>query len=565
MTTIMKTLVPSLLLLLVPAAAFADLTPDQKRSDFVDLAGLYDKQYAPYEWKRLLFGFDALNIAPWLDRVAKTTNDLDFYELCIEYVASLNDTHDGFSLPSDFSANLGMNLDIYDGKVLIETINRTLLPQSKYPFQVGDELVSVDGKDVNDLLNDFVKYAHQGNPRSARRIAASRIVSRPQSIMPHAAELGDNATLVIRGQDASTQTYTIPWNKTGTPLGVGIVPTPKSQSQEVAGIASDEPVPDYLQLWRDVQYSGVSGDTGVLNYGSRTPIFALPSNFVQRQGLRTTDFFYSGTYPAGGARIGYIRIPTYGSLAASVQQEFDTEIAYFQANTDGLIVDEMRNTGGFLCFGENIMTRLVPYPFQSIGYELRATQSRLNSFYSNLQAAKNAQADQWIIDSYQAWFNDVLSAFKENRGLTGPLPLCADTGQTRYPATDRNGDSIAYTRPVMMLIDEFSTSTADSVPAMFQDARRGPLFGWRTNGAGGTNTTFDSGAYSEGATGMTLGLMNRPTAIAVDGFPTTTHIENVGVRPDIEVDYMTKDNLLQRGKPFVDAFTAAMVNLIQNK
>ena len=72
MTTIMKTLVPSLLLLLVPAAAFADLTPDQKRSDFVYLAGLYDKQYAPYEWKRLLFGFDALNIGPWLDRVAKT-------------------------------------------------------------------------------------------------------------------------------------------------------------------------------------------------------------------------------------------------------------------------------------------------------------------------------------------------------------------------------------------------------------------------------------------------------------------------------------------------------------
>ena len=64
---------------------------------------------------------------------------------------------------------------------------------------------------------------------------------------------------------------------------------------------------------------------------------------------------------------------------------------------------------------------------------------------------------------------------------------------------------------------------------------------------------------------MTRGLMNRPKAITVEGFPTTTHIENVGVRPDIEVDYMTKDNLLQRGKPFVDAFTAAMVNLIQNK
>ena len=56
----------------------------------------------------------------------------------------------------------------------------------------------------------------------------------------------------------------------------------------------------------------------------------------------------------------------------------------------------------------------------------------------------------------------------------------------------------------MMMIDEFSTSTADSVPAMFQDAGRGPLFGWRSNGAGGNNTTFSSGAFSEGFEGMAV-------------------------------------------------------------
>src|SRR5262245_48729256 len=64
-------------------AALADLTLEQKLQDFRELAALYDKQYAPYEWKRTVFGFDLLNIAPWLDRVAKTTNDLDFFELCV--------------------------------------------------------------------------------------------------------------------------------------------------------------------------------------------------------------------------------------------------------------------------------------------------------------------------------------------------------------------------------------------------------------------------------------------------------------------------------------------------
>jgi C-terminal processing protease CtpA/Prc len=567
----MKKLIPILILFVSVSALAQQLTPDQKRADFLTLAAAFDKEYGPYEWKLALFGVDLLKVQPWLDRVAKTTTDLDFYEVCVDYVSSLNDTHSSFFLPSDFSANWGVNLDIYDGKVLIETINRTLLPLARFPFQVGDEVVSVDGKPVDQLITELAKYSPQGNPRSARRIAAIRMELRPQGVIPHAPDIGDTAKVVIRSQDGTTQTYDIPWNKTGTPLNVGPVPSPSSNvrvaSREGSAVASsegDEPFPAYMKLWLDTQYSAVSADdTGVLNYGSRTPLFTLPSNFVVRLGVGASDFFTSGTFTSGGFRIGYIRIPNYGSLATSVQQQFDNEIIFFQNNTDGLIVDQMRNTGGFLCFGENIMTRLVPYPFQAIGYELRATQSRLNSFYSSLEAAKNARADQWIIDTYQAWFDEVQSAFNENRGLTGPLPLCSVTGQTRYPATDQAGRSIAYTKPIIMLIDEFSTSTADSVPAMFQDARRGPLFGWRTNGAGGTNTTFDAGVYSQASTGMTLGLMNRPTPISVPGFPTTTHIENVGVQPDIQVDYMTRDNLLQRGKPFVDAFTAAIIDLIQ--
>ena len=557
----MKKLVLISTLLFVPA--FAQLTTDQKIADFRYLAGLYDKQYAPYEWKKTLFGFDLLNVDSWVDRVAKTTSDLDFYEVLVDYVASLNDTHDSYVLPSDFVATMGLGADIYDGKVLIDGINRVLLPSSTYPFQIGDEIVSVDGKDAAQLLSDFAKYARQGNPRSTQRIAAARIVTRPQSRMPHAVDLGDSATVVIRRQSGDLETYTIPWTKTGTPLAVGPVPSPKAVRQAAGVPVTDDPVPDYMQAWLDVQYSAAPDDFGLNGYGARTPIFALPAGFVQRLGTRPSDFFYSGTFTASGYKIGYIRIPNYGSLAASVQQQFDDEIVYMQANTDGLVIDEMRNTGGFLCFGENIMTRLVPYKFQAIGYELRATRSRLNSFWSSMTSAQAQGADQWIVDIYTALYNEMLSAYQQNRGLTGPLPLCP-IGLDRFPATDRNGNMIAYTKPIVMLIDEFSTSTADSVPAMFQDAQRGLLFGWRSNGAGGTNTNFfPVGDYSEGTTGMTLGLMNRPNAVTVEGYPTTTHIENVGVQPDIAVDYMTRDNLLQRGKPFVDAFTAATVNLIQ--
>lgn len=49
-------------------------------------------------------------------------------------MASLNDAHDYIAFPTLFSASLGFSVDIYDGKVLIDAINRTTLPASQYPF-----------------------------------------------------------------------------------------------------------------------------------------------------------------------------------------------------------------------------------------------------------------------------------------------------------------------------------------------------------------------------------------------------------------------------------------------
>src|SRR4029453_14058864 len=120
----MKKLITILAFTLASRAALAQgLTPAQKEADFRYLARLYSTYYAPLDWKKQLFEFKALDLKPWLDRVAKTTTDLDFYELCVEYVAGLNDTHDAFSLTSDFVARLGFGVDIYDGVLLIDTLD----------------------------------------------------------------------------------------------------------------------------------------------------------------------------------------------------------------------------------------------------------------------------------------------------------------------------------------------------------------------------------------------------------------------------------------------------------
>ncbi len=149
-------------LMAVPASA--QLTRKQKVQDFQNLAALYAKRYAPYEWKKELFSFDLFEISPWLDRIERSTDDLEFFEIALEYVASLRDTHSQFIMPSSFVASLGFSVDVYEGRVLIDAINRTRLPEAQFPFQVGDALLSVDGRTSEEWIRVLLPFPQAGQP-----------------------------------------------------------------------------------------------------------------------------------------------------------------------------------------------------------------------------------------------------------------------------------------------------------------------------------------------------------------------------------------------------------------
>jgi hypothetical protein len=561
----MKILLVSCLLLGSALNSFADLSADQKSLDFQVLAGVYAKNYALNEWKRDVLHFDLFNLKPWLDRVQKSMSDLEFYEICAEYVASLNDVHSGFVVPSTFRADLGIRADIYDGKVLVDEIDRTTVSSSDFPFEIGDELVSVDGVKAEDFIAKLGKLQAFGNTRSTNRYAASFLGVRDQSYYPRAPEVGESALVVIRRQDGSLQNYTMPWTKTGRPLrSNGPVPTPKSEGSRSAitsgkfdGSGDPFVILDTQKTDRTLSLKG---------FDAPEPIFKMPTNFISRK----NSVFFAGTFRSGTMNIGFIRIPDFAPVDAAdlnfVYPFFEREIKYFQANTDGLIVDVMRNPGGYGCYGENLLRRLIPYQFQSIGHAIRPTLYWLNMFSDELELESDpgSGAPQWRLDLLGAYLKEMETASAENRGMTGPLPLCTFQFE-REPAVDVDGNSIAFTKPTILVTDEFTTSSGDIFAALFQDAKRGPVVGWRTAGAGGSINGFSAGVYSESTTTMAISMLMRRTPVVTSDFPATMLIENVGVRPDVEIDYMTKDNLLNNGRPFFDAVTKVMIDEITRK
>ncbi len=594
--------------------AAADLTPDQKTSDFMQLAAQYAKNYAPYELKRDVFGFDLYNITPWLTQVKLSKSDLEFYDICTKYVASLQDSHDEFTIPSFFDAWLHFDGDIYDGKFLIDYIDRSYLSRTKFPFTTGDELVSVDGVAVADLIQRFQPYAVNGssNPVSRNRLAAATITERQQQWYPLSPQIGATAAVTVKlAATGATNTYNVPWDTIGTPVTTaGILlspqlrlhtelaphriprPTPlpgptfyrkgsDSDNPEYTNpwgvrTASDAPadVPDlkpaYTKTLTALSYGAAlkpatafTNVSGLFPFSNIFPNWNPPNDFVIRLGLKVSDYFLSGTFGVGTSKVGYIRIPTMEPTSETAAlKQFVAEITYFQANTDGLVIDVMANGGGDGCYSQTLVQYLTTKTTRALAAEIRATLNWQLSFDEDIYSAQLGGAPNYYVQLLQAYENDIKTALTQNRARTGSEPMCGVSFDLP-PAMDSKGNLLSYTKPILLLTDNFTLSAAELFTMMLQDAKRVTVFGTRTDGGGGNVVDFlNATAYSEGNIRITESIITRAAPVQVPGFPLLNYYDGVGIQPDIVQDYMTADNLANGGATFVKAFSSAIGGLI---
>ncbi len=540
------------------------LATEQKLFDFQALASLYAKRYALAEWKKSLFSIDPLDLTPWTDAVRASRDDTEYLSVLVKYVASFNDSHSNYRALTDFYADLGFRVDLYfdEGRqnysVLIDSITRSALPVERYPFEVGDELLSVDGVKAADWIDELGKYLSSGSSHAKMRRAASYIPLRYQSTFPQSRLLGATASVEIKRQSGTVSTYVIPWRKYYSPLTrIGASPLPKLNTADHRA-AEAEPAPPYLRTLARFRNERVEAAAEVLGYGSLTPVWSRPEDFVARLGAGITDYFYSGTMTSRGLRIGYLRIADFSPTSSSAAlRQLNTEIEFLEQNTDGLVVDVMRNPGGDPCYGEEILRRLIPTSWRAMGRRLRVTWEDIADMEYDLYVSRYYGADQAAIDLLEVRLNNLRQAYGSNT-LTEPVSLCSS-------GLDRAPTAVVYTKPILLLTDEFSASAAESFTAQFQDNKRGKVYGWRTNGAGGAVVSETVGFYSEGGTAsVTVSQMWRPEPVATPEYPLSNLVENLGVRPDIPADYMLVENFRQSGKPFRDGFLDAIATLIEN-
>jgi hypothetical protein len=225
-------------------------------------------------------------------------------------------------------------------------------------------LLSIDGVSAEDLIRQHAKYAVAANDRSTARLATLYLTIRPQSVIPHAVNLPEESVVVVRSADGETKTLRIPRVRTGTPLrSVGPVPSPKGAMQRssvgmTGYLNADDPA--YMLPLRMLSNlrAPKRPDAMVAGFGALTPVHRMPAGFVQRLGRSASDAFFSGTYTAGGKRIGFIRIPHFDPPSqAFAYNQFATEIwrrrllcggAHFDADTGEVPGRRIRDSGNEL-------------------------------------------------------------------------------------------------------------------------------------------------------------------------------------------------------------------------
>ena len=386
---------------LLAPGALAQLSTDQKVLDFQSLASLYAKRYAPYEWKKTLFHYDALNLTPWLDQVRQTTGDLEYLELLVKYVGALNDTHATYRLPTNYGARLGFTLDSCwsdDGKqnyACITSIDRTVLPSSRYPFVIGDVVLSVDGKNISDYANDMLPFVSAASWDSGWRRAMDLVTTRTQAQYPRLPEVTGNVQVVVQQLVGGQQTYTIPWLVSGTPLlrigdarSFTATARPKGRASD-----TDGEMPEYLKAIAKYWEASDKPEAAILGYGSTTPVWTVPSGFARDTSFGSAAEFYIGTMTVRGHKIGYIRLGSFSPTSTTnALNQLDQVIQAFEDNTEGLVFDVMRNTGGSVCYAEEVMARLMTDTWRPTLFRMRAIWSDVSSMASSLALARAVSA-----------------------------------------------------------------------------------------------------------------------------------------------------------------------------
>lgn len=532
-------------------------------SDLETIRHIFEVKYAPLQWKGeyAKWTLDAA-IEEAKNKISSLQNPTikECQVIVRDFFNSTRDYHVGVRFFSTESASLPFMIKGAQKRYFICELCKKELPDY-FPFAVGDEILSFDGKPIDEVVNEL-RYAEFGTNALATDLSLAEM-SLTYRHGSHGNRVPRGCVVIAgrkKGEEEVISTK-LQWNY--FPEKISDFSKIGSQGLSCSVVERGETIQNFLKessffqkLMVFHQWDRPKGcaeiEMSPHNLGSRSSYLPRLGKEIIWKTSTTWNFDAYIFETRSGSRIGYIRIPHY---EADVEEfnEFGEIMRIFEKKTDALVIDQLNNPGGSLFYLYALVSTLANKPYFAPKHHLSLTQEEVQMAVTILSYLDQVD-DEW---SARSVLGDEVGGYPVNFEFASLLrEFCIflinqwNTGKVFTDQIHLLGvDQIKphpvyrYTKPILVLINSLDFSCGDFFPAILQDNKRAVLMGTTTAGAGGYvfQTTFPNHSGIKGFN-MTGSICRR-----MDQQP----IENLGVKPDITYE-LTPEDLQMNYQPFVE-------------
>ncbi|OGR45519.1 MAG: hypothetical protein A2X35_03990 [Elusimicrobia bacterium GWA2_61_42] len=545
--------------------AAAGLTQRQLKQlmlqDLDSVRNMIAARYAPAGWKQEQFGWDLdAEIQKAKDQVnaSDSFGVKDYQQTLKTLLNSMRDYHVSVSFYSTEYSALPIGVIEAGGRYFISSIGRKTLPESVFPFKIGDELTSFDGKPVAEAVAELKKKAGMDNVAHTDEAMALMM-----SLTFRGGMLGDTVPQgpVVIGIKPAGAAESVPFQLNWIHAPEQIAPQPfvtkrmgpKLPMSWLGMMLLQTP---YAAAGAQASYALGHKDGFLPDFGEKT--WEAPADNAFRA--------YVYKSPASGRSVGFVRIPTYlVDNPSKLVKDFAALIPEFNSRADALVIDQTNNPGGIVFYLYALASMLTDAPLTLPRHYISLTQADIAESVDFIKETAGAKTDAdakellgpdlagcpvnlELLNNWIAFHTEVIKQWSSGKTITSPLPVFG-------MAAVKPDAAVRYVKPIMILTNPLDFSGGDFFPAIMQDNKRAVVFGERTAGAGGVVKDYkrENNLLGVEAIKLTATIAERP-----NGQP----IENLGVTPDIP--YVVTPADVQGGyAPYLKAVDAAVAGLLR--
>lgn len=474
------------------------------------VANFFDICYGPRDYKINQFSWDPilqLEIAKNKILHRENITAKEFHQILLEYCSSVKDYHVSLHFCSTACAKLPFEIKRAQNRYFLMEDRKAIAEISHYNGLPVDYV-------VNSLRKRFFNLTNEATDKDF----ATELLCRRSGWIGIPVLQGSVNLKIIHENE--TKDISLPWEY--QPEKVCFTPLRKKKN-----LKHDYTTP----LYRKFSESNIfaAEDSYVPVFGS--PALALPKKFGKP--------FNGNVYEIeSGEKIGYVRIPHFEGRDKDTEL-FRQTIEYLEGNSDALVIDITGNPGGNIFYLMALLSSLIEEPIPNFYESFRLNHRLAQTAFIEIEMCQEQDALLYLrsfskgyafnedsVDQYKSFYTHLLNEWSCGKQYSDAYPIQG----LDYIMPD---PKVRYTKPIILIVDQFCFSCADIFPALMQDSGRALIFGKTTAGAGGAVETIEyPNQFGIETLSITLSIAYRSNGKS---------IENEGVTPDVIYEVTPED------------------------